>query len=516
MNKNLKKLLALAAMSCFSHVSAETALNIGKTSALSNIKMQDFYHDVFSLDAGMMSAKKANSENADAFGGTFKFHVGYQGMFDGTRGAAALGKGLGMGGKNSVTFSSEANDAAITDIISTWSPAAYNAFTQDGGTYGKYTLTFLPKQKRAWAHIGYCHDLTKFYEGMYFSISTDVLYVNNEVNATEAVTTNMKATTTGTAGGAGLTALTAADATLTAITHYAALYNKLTPLAALQGTNSAATHVTNGQAELKYGKLTNEKSKIGVNNVRVALGIKVIDTENFTGCIAIDGAIPTGLEEKGESAFAQRVGDRNAKIGAHACGHACLMDGSDYTVSLDMSGLWHYNFQRKGLRLPSCTNKAYGHYALALPAAFTKGVVPAPIINYISGMDMTVKPGHNFNGNLALGFEKGSFNFGAGYGFEYQTDEKNSITNQPDLLLVGTAQGTGIDPLTTLTKVVWANHNFDHKAKASHHFNASVGMNCKDCQYPYSLSIFAGYKFAHNDSITAQPWDLGIRGSVSF
>ncbi len=560
MKKNsLKKLLAYAFAVYASAAGLQaTGAGMGYDTGLSFVKFPEFYREKYACSGGTISLMQENAQREDAVGGTLSVFLGMEQIWNGDRGSHKLAEGFGYQGnrlftiKDTNALKPESNVLDLSNIIASYNPAMdangvlsstnWNPVTDWGST----SVNLEAKHRRCFLDICYVQDLGQFYEGLHFYVSTAAVHVRNELKADFAQVTAPKyetaayttgSATLGSATGSSLTGVNTdalkgtvvslgGNTSVSSALDGSKLSNGLTPAKFFAGTEGAI-HNVNGQQKLSYGKIASgSQSEVALNNIRMGLGLKVVDSENASVCVKLEGSIPTGRELKGEYLLEPQAGERHFKLGGAAYANACFAEGSDYKACVHLGGLWHYAFKRKANRLPSCTKSAMGQYSLGFTTGQTTDA--QPIINIIMDKvngNLEVKPGSTLNANAAACMEKGSLVFDLGYNFHYTQDEKHDLAVALENVFAlannqassAKAQTGGAFAAGTAEQAVkLEDFNFDAKAAALHNISASVGFMCKDCNYPSSINLIGGYEFAHNRSRNREVFSVTVKGCVCF
>lgn len=553
MKKNsLKKLLAYAFAVYASTAGLQSTSVAGVDTGLSFVKFPEFYNVKYAFAGGCHSLMQENSQREDAVGACVGVTLGMEQVWNGDRGSHKLAEGFGYNGQRTFNIKNVNESATLdlADIISVANPAYTNGTqTLKGSSYwnpvvnwGEYSMSLDAKHRRYFASLCYMQDLGQFYEGLTFYVTTAIVSVRNELCAVyqetkapafQSPTTLSNTNIVGTGSSTNMdadyvTALGMSGNTTSTPIDASKLSNGLTPEKFFNGEGNT-THPWNAQGGLLYGKISKaSQSEVALNNIGLGLGLKVVDSENASVCVKLEGSIPTGRELKGDFLMEPQVGERHFKLGGAAYANACFAEGSDYKACVNLGGLWHYAFKRKGLRLPSATNSCYNQYALAYVAGDTVDARPVMniIVEKIKG-NLEVKPGSTLNACASASVEKGSLVFDLGYNFHYTQDEKvefgsatldNVYTladNQPSSYKAQSG-GKFVAPSSDSSKVALENFSFAAKSQALHNIAASIGFMCKDCNYPGSLSLIGGYEFAHNRQRTREVFSVALKGVVCF
>lgn len=507
MNKNLKKLLALA---CASYVSV-SALTRGTDYGLAFIKVHD--HDAMPYMAtggigSLMHENHQRKQNDDNVGGMISVSARASQIWNGSRGSIELAKGFGIDAAGSNVIRFVGRTATTGNKLST-APSSlksneidtgsfYNTFTADtaNSALETSTLTLEAKHTRWAIDLGYHQDLSNFYEGLYACVNTAFVGVKNHLVATWNVET---------------------------ATSYSKskLSSMQTFFDGSQGSNDSNTPANN-QAALKFGIIDNKErtTEWGLNDIHACLGLKLVDNENASICVAAELVIPTGKQPKGTYLWEPVIGNRFFKTGLKLHANACLAEGSDYKANLNLCGRWLYGWKRETVRLPSFSaeGKAWGQYSLGFKATDKQY---SPLLNLLPTL-VDIKPQNSLDANAVLNFEKGCLAFDLGYSFQWQQEEKAEVKgNFPtDVYYMAS---TVVDPTNGLAKpandvgiVKLADVNYGAGSQANHRVFTSVGFCCTDWQYPASFNVFGGYNFAHNRTRNPETWDLGFKGSFCF
>lgn len=508
MNKNLKKLLALV---CASYVSV-SALTRGTDYGLAFIKVQDHSAMPYMATGGLGSLIHENSQrkqNDDNVGGIISVSARVSQIWNGSRGSIELAKGFGVdaSGSNVVKFLGRTNIAANPFVAPTTFKsneldsrsfiAASSGNIAAASSLEASALTLEAKHTRWAIDMAYHQDLGSFYEGLSLCVSTAFVNVKNHLVAGWNVET----------------AINYADTSVKSLQTY------------FDGTGS--TNVNGGafnQAALKYGIIDNkERSEWGLNDINAGLGLKLVDNENASICVAADLVIPTGKLPKGTYLFEPVIGNRHFKTGLMLHANACLAEGADYKAHLNVCGKWHYGWKRETVRLPSYIKdgNTWGQYMLGFKVNDKQY---SPLLNLLP-TTVDVKPQNMFGANALLNVEKGCLSVDLGYSLQYSQEEKVEVKGFPSdvyfMSFNATASttaalakpATGADNVAATALADW---NYGAGSQVNHRLFASVGICCTDWQYPAQFNVFGGYNIAQNRTRTPEAWDLGLKGSFCF
>jgi len=492
MKANLKKLLAVAIAA---YSGSAFTLERGLDTNLTHVKFKDWYSP-YAMTGGTGSLMHCeDAQREDSLGACVSVMGFYERVLDGTRGSQELAKGFGVDGSRVVRLAALTADTEGSvdsrNLIHGHPTAAANPTTSIAEA-AKATITLDAAHRRMGAQLCYAQDLSNFYEGLKFTASSAVLSVRNELKADFS---DVSETTSG--------------ATV-----------KVRDFLYGNGEDRVGgTSNHNRQAALRFAKFANkEQTDTYLNDIQLSLGMNVVDSENTKISVGAVGVIPTGKELKGEFLMEPQVGNRHFKAGMNVHANACLAEGTDYKACLNLCGTWHYGFKRENVRLASFKTGNWNHYALGFRKGSANGAALEPVINLLP-KKVDVCPRSMFNASADLAFEKGSFVVDAGYSFFYSQDEKNEVKGfvEGDIFIadkmVSTA-GTLSDVNGTVVRL--SDLSYSAKSQALHHIFGSLGLICKEWQYPASLNLAGGYEVAHNRTRTREVWSVALKGAICF
>lgn len=189
-------------------------------------------------------------DKAKDFGGRIQFQPFYQHSENGK----ALAKYFMYDNKTEMKFTGVAADAPVHP---------YN-FNLAGGYTGSFS--FNPKQEVYGVRLDYFQHLYRLLNGLYFSVSSPIMHMQNDPGLKETVTATGK------------------DATDDGPQNF---------------TESFAGHVptSDWSDSLKYSKIAGKQTLSGMGDIDVRLGYTILEKQPFKLAVTVGGIVPTSINQ---------------------------------------------------------------------------------------------------------------------------------------------------------------------------------------------------------------------------
>lgn len=511
MNQKIKGLLsAVLLVSTSVAFGASKSLSIGEYS-----RPKAFVPDLNTRVEYDFSRLMGVEKSDDAVG----FTVGAVGFWHqipaGSRSGDQMAKGFSACGDKVNSFH---NTTSATANVSTGNLYIENIVVGRAATDTATMTMDKVEHRRLGARAGFHYCLSNFYEGLWVSGDAAVLYERNKFTLSFADV-------------AGTTSTSA---------EIAKYFKGESPLVdtALGAYGTAAS----GQNALTALKMESGKahSDTALNDVHLAAGLKVVDSDNASVNVFACTSIPTGTTNKTAYLFEPDPGVRNFKIGAGACAVVKLVTEEDYAINFVGDATWKYGFTRKKQNIiPQHKDVPFAHYRLVAKEGDT---LATPLANVLSSnVKVDVEYKNEFNALAKACFEKGCLGVEVGYNFFYaqekglkvegMSDSKDDakwyfITNPGTNVWVpsgttghvgGTAfaNATNADPLHK-TAITDADFLDKTPSQVLHKIHAGVNCMFSEWEFPVVFGVTGSYAFAQKRTVNPEYWGVSLKAGVCF
>jgi len=284
------------------------------------------------------------------------------------------------------------------------------------------------------------------------------------------------------------------------------------------GSYLTRSSITNQQAPLKYAKLTDARSRTGIENLESELGLKILDKENAFFALNMTMLIPTSDRPLAEHLWEPRLGSKHWAFGGGFEAFGRLWHDEDQCIKMHAKLNYRYQFEAKEKRtlgLKDIFTAQYynkhilSHYYL-LGYNGRRGLFPAA--NVLT-KDVDVKPGSLVDAVLDFSYKHKKLCIDLGYNLFWKDSEDVSLKEgswQDNIIgiaaanyNVGTAfatDGSNLRPGTTS----WIQQtNIDTTVAEtpeifSHTIFGGIGYMMNLFKIPFMVGAGASYEFGYN------------------
>lgn len=317
-------------------------------------------------------------DKAKDFGGRIQFQPFYQHSENGK----ALAKYFMYDNKTEMKFTGVAADAPVHP---------YN-FNLAGGYTGSFS--FNPKQEVYGVRLDYFQHLYRLLNGLYFSVSSPIMHMQNDPGLKETVTATGK------------------DATDDGPQNF---------------TESFAGHVptSDWSDSLKYSKIAGKQTLSGMGDIDVRLGYTILEKQPFKLAVTVGGIVPTSNKPTAEYMFEPVLG--NGQSWGLGAGFETLFkawqsdDNERRYLHISASLDYRYLFENEYMRTLELKNQKWGRFIRMrqLDTVNTTAAYARPGSFFgpnVMTRKVKVTPGSQFDGVASLCFRlNNNWHFDLGY-----------------------------------------------------------------------------------------------------
>lgn len=459
MNQKMKILLSgllLASAQVFAAPNSLTPEQFGRTKL--------FVPDYVPAAHNNVSRLKNVERNDDAVGLTVSLAAFWEQILSGTRSGLELAKGFSIDGSTST--------AALGVDTSVLAASAGNSVAFNWNRV---------EHRRVGVSGSGCYSLDNFYDGLWVAGNVTVMYERNRLDFTVADSV-----------GAG------------------------------QGANFknylAGSYADGNQAALTALKLDSARvsGEVGVNNVDLAVGFRIVNNDNATVNIMGVAVVPTAFDHKREFLFQPTPGVRNFKAGAGVCAMVRLVNDDAYAINFYGHADWKYGFTRKGEKIiPQHKTTSWAHYRLVATGAAVAQPL-ANVLNTVASVDVEYK--NEFSASASACFERGGFGLAAGYRFFYAQEKTLTVNGMEASTGWKFVAENHTASTAALTGNAIVNSDFYSTvpSQVTHCVSADLTYLFSEWEFPLLVGLSGSYNFAHRRSSTPEYWGVGVKAGLSF
>ena len=424
------------------------------------------------------------------------FRSNYQEMFFHQAGIKGedVGKYFGINGKNTFTVGAP----ATSDINNRYIIHSQAASTLAG------EITFNPKQEVYGIRLDFMHETNHPFKKTFIKASLPVVHVENDMH------------------------LKIGNQVAQANDYYLKDFFEGKELTSLANTNK--------QAALTHGKIGSRRTTTGIADIDLALGYKLLQSENHHLFFNTGVTIATGTRPTGEHLFEPVYGNGNHfGVGFGIDASQKLWKRSRHSGKLVFATNYKYLFEGSEKRTIGINSITYpfAHYYGLGEVGKPADTALIPAANILT-RDVKVRPGSQIDSMLALSFKSSRFIIDVGYNLFIKKGESVSVRSwedakyaiaKDDFDVTGQFIRTDANKAADITANTLLGKTLDigdlNVSAAStpsyltHKAFGSIGYNFNLSKYPSSIAFGGSYEFASSNH-ELEGYAFWCKGAISF
>ena len=289
------------------------------------------------------------------------------------------------------------------------------------------------------------------------------------------------------------------------------------------------------QTALTHAKINGARTKVGVADIHLTLGYKLLKEENQHLTAALNLVVPTSNKPSGEYLFEPVYGNAgHLGLGATIDGVFDVWSKKEDEMSLDLvfAAKYKYLFKSREVRtlgikdMSSRVIDSHGFYKLGGMVGDERVF---PLANILT-RDVEVTPGGQFEALANLSFAWQSFHFDFGYNLFAKEREVVDVNNWKDHLYGSLDIASSYNPATDSAGFLSgdANNNtlitseyldtwaITTPAQVTHKVHATVNYEFEDWKYPMMFGFGGSYEFLPGRNAGLEGYAIWAKAGVSF
>jgi hypothetical protein len=382
------------------------------------------------------------------------------------------------------------------------------------GTPLSGTINLEFDHQAAGVRLDYQQDLDCLLKGLYFKISTAIIWEENDSNLNVSSSVTQSTDISGTSTNAA------------SIADYFA--GRIVQIAG-----------ANEQAGLLYAKIDGSNSEVSLADIDLLIGWSFYETDKHHAGINVAVTFPTSPDPDMYYLFESTGGGNRGHwaLGAGFDGKATLWNKDDQALELQAVFNWRYLFESSEKRTFGVNSKNWGQYMMIGTSGST-GVQP---LANVSTLNTDITPGHQIDFLTALSYLAGGFTFDLFYNLFYKegedADRKDRIAADTyafagwnyDANVAFNATGTDIatgtptianrTAITSAVTAFLADSDLDTASVETpdyltHKIGAGLGYAFNNWDTPLMLGLGGWYEFG-NDQETLEKWGIDFKIGIA-
>jgi hypothetical protein len=287
------------------------------------------------------------------------------------------------------------------------------------------------------------------------------------------------------------------------------------------------------QDALTHAKINGARTKVGVADIHLTLGYKLLKEEGQHLTAGVNLIVPTSNKPSGEYLFEPVYGNAgHLGVGATVDGLIDIWSKKEDNMSLDLVFAAKYKYLFKSREVRTLGLKDMSTRVLDSHACYKLGGMVGveklfPLANILT-RDVEVVPGGQFEAIANLSFAWKEFHFDFGYNFFAKEKEDVDVNDWNDHLYGSLDINTTYVPTSDTFVAGDANNNalitseyldpwaVSTPAQATHKVHASLNYSFIDWKYPMAFGLGGSYEFVPGRNVGIEGYAVWAKAGVSF